>query len=81
MEQDLEALTTALRVLRAVNQRQHPEPTDLAALRHYAPLLADNPPDKLACEIILHGLGERRTHLIVERMTHDQPPHSHRPAS
>ena len=59
MEQGLAAMKTALRVLTAITDRHNPEPSDVEELRRWAPLLADIPPDKLACEIILQVIKQR----------------------
>ena len=53
MQQSFDAMTTALRVLRAVTEKQLPDPADVAALRS----LGGSQPqdidfDELACEAI-----------------------------
>jgi hypothetical protein len=64
MEQGLDAMKTALRVLTAITDRHNPEPADVEELRRWAPLLAALPPDELACDVILQVMkqrsGERR---------------------
>jgi hypothetical protein len=52
MEQGLEVMKTALRVLNNINGSCDPDPADLEELRQFLPLLADAPPDKLACGVI-----------------------------
>jgi hypothetical protein len=59
VEENLDAIETAVRVLTAINQREPPKRADMEALRRYAPLLADNPPDKFAIEIIHEALRRR----------------------
>jgi hypothetical protein len=48
MEQSIDALRTALRVLTAIVKMRTPRRADLAKLRRLAPLLADAPLDELA---------------------------------
>ena len=59
MQQSLEAMTTALRVLTALTSKRHPNPTDVETLREYVPLLRDQPPDQLACEVIKQAIKHR----------------------
>jgi hypothetical protein len=59
MEQSLEAMTTAVRVLRALNRKQPPDPGDLDYLRQAAPVSAHLPPDELACEVIQQAVKRR----------------------
>jgi len=54
-----EALKVALRVLTAVSEKREADPADVAALRRFAPLLADGPLDELACDVIQQGLRRR----------------------
>jgi len=59
MENALEAMKTAMRVLAAVNDKQEPDAADLDELRRLAPLLAALPPDELACDVIKQALQRR----------------------
>jgi Tfp pilus assembly protein PilN len=59
MQQSLEAMTTALRVLTALTSKRHPDSADIETLREYVPLLRDEPADKLACEVIEQALRHR----------------------
>jgi hypothetical protein len=52
------AMKTALRVLTAYTEKRQPDPEDVAALRHYAPHLANLPMDELACELIKTGITD-----------------------
>jgi len=49
---NLSAMEAALRVLAAVTSRRDPDIADVAAIRSYAPDVADLPPDALACEVV-----------------------------
>jgi hypothetical protein len=59
MQEDLERLKTALRVLAAVTEFRAPEEADMQALRSYAPLLKRRPADELAREVIWAVLKAR----------------------
>jgi hypothetical protein len=59
MQQSLEAMTTALRVLTALTDKRYPDPADVETLRGYVPQLRDEPPDELACEVIEQALKHR----------------------
>jgi hypothetical protein len=53
MQQMLEAMETALRVLADLNEKRHPDPADVDALRVYAgPQPEIRALDELACEVI-----------------------------
>lgn len=52
-------MKVALRVLTALNEKQTPNPQDLAELGRLAPLLNGLPPDELACEVIQLALKHR----------------------
>jgi hypothetical protein len=56
MHESLAAMKLAIRVLTAITNRQHPEPTELEELRRLAPQSSDLPPDELACEVIQRGI-------------------------
>jgi hypothetical protein len=60
MQQGLDAIKLALRVLTAITDKQNPDASDVQWLRQYAPLLADLPPDELACEVVQEELARRR---------------------
>jgi hypothetical protein len=60
-----EALKIAVRVLGALSDHVSPEPTDIAALKGFAPLLAAAPVDELACEVIQQSL-RRRTEALTK---------------
>jgi hypothetical protein len=59
MQESLEAMTTALRVLTALTNKRYPDPADVETLRGYVPLLRDEPPDELACEVIKQAINHR----------------------
>ncbi|HKW97018.1 MAG TPA: hypothetical protein VJN43_04750 [Bryobacteraceae bacterium] len=59
MEQSLYALKTALRVLTAVTENTVPDPADVEALRFLAPLLADQPLEDLACDVVQQAITRR----------------------
>ena len=52
-------MKTAMRVLAAINEKREPDAADLAELRSLAPLLANLPPDELACDVIKQALQRR----------------------
>ena len=53
-------MATALRVLKAVMEKRHPDPADIAALRDLAgPQPQDIDVDELACEVIQTALKRR----------------------
>lgn len=57
----------ALRVLTAVNKRQHPDPKDVALLRAYCPEGRDLDVDDMACMAIEQALRVKREHREHER--------------
>ena len=57
MQDGVDAMKIGLRVLMALNEKRAPDPADLDALRHFAPLLGDLAPDELACEVIQRAIG------------------------
>jgi len=59
MEQSLEAMTVAVRVLAALNRKRPPDQGDLDYLGQRAPLSAHLPPDELACEVIQQAVKRR----------------------
>ncbi len=59
MQNSLQAMKVALRVLTAVTERTPADEADLAELRRYAPDAANLPPDELACEVIQRALKAR----------------------
>ena len=59
MQLSNEALRTALRVLTAITDYQDPDIADVEWLRRSAPLLAHEPIDELACNIIRQALQRR----------------------
>jgi hypothetical protein len=59
MQQSLEAMQLALRVLTALTEKRYPDPEDLAHLRQLAPDAAAKKPDELACEVIQNALKHR----------------------
>jgi hypothetical protein len=67
MPNGLAAMTIALRVLRAITDRQLPSQEDITELRRLAPLFADRPPDELACEVIQLQLKNRSEARSVTR--------------
>jgi hypothetical protein len=52
-------MKTAMRVLSAFADKRHPDPSDVEELRRWAPLLADLPPDALACDVINQVMKQR----------------------
>ena len=52
-------MKAALRVLSAITEKRNPDPSDVEELRHWAPLLADIPPDALACDVIMQVMKRR----------------------
>jgi hypothetical protein len=66
MQDGINAMKTALRVLTAVTKMQNPEPADLDELRRLAPSLADSPIDELACAVIQQAIKRREA--IRERI-------------
>ena len=59
METSHNDLTTALRVLTAIVNKQEPGPEDIAKLKAFAPLLDTAPLDILACEVIQQAVRRR----------------------
>ena len=59
MQTGIAAMTVALRVLTAVTERREPAVKDLEELRRLAPLLADQPIDELACDVIQQASRQR----------------------
>jgi len=60
MQQGLDAMKTALRVLTAVTENRAPSDADLESLYRYADMQpARIPPDELACEVIQQALARR----------------------
>jgi hypothetical protein len=60
MQEELEALKVALRVLSAFIEHRAPEEADVQALLSHASLSNRRPPDELACEVIQRVLSARR---------------------
>jgi hypothetical protein len=54
-----EILETALRVITAISEREHPDPDDVAALKAYAPQSADLPIEELVCDVINDAIRHR----------------------
>jgi hypothetical protein len=52
MQEELERLRVALRVLAAVTEFREPAEMDVQTLRAYAPNFKRQPSDELACEVI-----------------------------
>lgn len=50
----------ALRILSAINKRQHPEEKDIALLRAYCPDSRDLAPDEMACLVIQQSIQARQ---------------------
>jgi hypothetical protein len=59
MQQSLNAMTIALRVLTALTEHQQPDPNDVDELRRLTPLSADADLDELACDVIHRALKHR----------------------
>ena len=68
MQKSVEAMELAMRVLRAVNEKRNPDEADLSALRSLAPLVANLPPDELACDVIRQALEHRAKARAEARM-------------
>jgi hypothetical protein len=56
MQDAMNALKTALRVLTAINDKRQPDPFDVYELFGYAPLLREMPLDELAGAVIRHAI-------------------------
>jgi hypothetical protein len=67
MQQGLEAMTTAVRVLSAMAAGQEPALHDVWELRRLAPHSAAAPLDELACEVIQQALKRRAALREVEQ--------------
>ncbi|MCU1337773.1 MAG: hypothetical protein JWO19_3354 [Bryobacterales bacterium] len=50
----------AVRVLTAINNKQHPEERDVFLLRAYCPDQRDLAPDELACAVIQEAMERRQ---------------------
>jgi hypothetical protein len=61
MQEAMNALKTALRVLTVFNEKRPPDPFDLYELFGYAPLLREMPLDELACAVIRHATKALKT--------------------
>ena len=59
MQESLDAMKLALRVLTAICEKREPDAADAEELRHYAPLLGRLPIDEVACEVIQQWLRIR----------------------
>lgn len=59
MDEELEELKVALRVLAAITERRAPEEADVKALLSYASHSNGRPPDEVACEVIHRVLRAR----------------------
>ena len=59
MDQNLDAMKLALRVLNAINEKQYPDRQDVAELRRLAPEEALNDTNELAREVIQRALERR----------------------
>jgi hypothetical protein len=59
MPNSLNAMTVALRVLTALNDRRTPNPADVQELRRLAPLMQNDPLDELACEVVQQAMRRR----------------------
>ncbi len=59
MQQGMDAMRVALRVLQAITERHPPDAKDLEELKRLAPLQADQPQDELACDVIKQALQRR----------------------
>jgi hypothetical protein len=59
MQKGLDAMKTALRVLTAITERQHPDMADIEALRRFAPQHANTSLDELARDVIQEALKQR----------------------
>jgi hypothetical protein len=52
MEARLAAVTVALRVLNAINQKRQPDKSDVEQLRQLSQLPAQAPIDEIACDVV-----------------------------
>ena len=59
MQQSLEAMETAVRVLTALAKHEEPDATDVTYLRGMAPLLENADLDVLACDVVQQALKRR----------------------
>jgi hypothetical protein len=71
MEQSFEAMTIAMRVLTALNEKRPPDPRDLDYLRKVASTRAHIPPDELACEVIQQAIKHRSEVRIAGRSVNE----------
>ena len=68
MQQSFDGMTIALRVLKALTEKQLPDPADVAALHSLGgPLKQDMDIDELACEAIQIALKRRAAAREVRR--------------
>ena len=68
MQDDMAAMTIALRVIMAITDRQLPTPEDIEELRRLAPLFAHMPADELACEVIQLALKKRAKERVQKKL-------------
>ena len=68
MEQSLNALKVASRVLIALGEHRAPDPLDVGELRRLNPLMNDMPIDDLACDVIRQALRRREELKARERL-------------
>jgi hypothetical protein len=59
MQESLDSMAVALRVLAEITEGRHPEAADLEQLLQWAPDATEMSPDELACEVILRGIRRR----------------------
>lgn len=67
MQQSLNEMQTALRVLGTLTEHRDPDPADVEALRGLAPYAGHMPLDELACEVIQRAIMHRAE--VRRRMT------------
>jgi hypothetical protein len=60
MEDRLTAIEIALLVLKAINEKRHPDPVDAESLRRLEPMSSHVPLDELACDVIQQALARRK---------------------
>jgi hypothetical protein len=59
MRESIEHIERAARVLTSLVQNRHPDPDDVAELRHLAPEAAGKTIDEIICDVIRNALKHR----------------------
>ena len=72
MNENVQAMRIALRVLTAINEGHVASEVDIKELRVFAPLLADGPADELACDVIQQAMKRRAQTSDLLILSHDR---------